>query len=965
LAGDIHPAFFICAVMRKQFYEKVLPSQGLYCVAGIDKNKRTYHHFVETLDEVDSAINQVQEEGQNVFVALNTFRASSRLAEYASYCRSFFIDLDVDPENSKKYVSKDEALASLADFVKITELPPPVRVDSGNGIHAYWILDRDVPTAEWKLYATKFKLLCLDYMKIDTAVTADASRILRCPDTLHLKGEPKLTKLLDTDYPVYDFDMFKEYLGEVQEDITSILAAIPRGLDEDTKAIAKVDNFESLFQDIAEKSLGGSGCAQIKEILTNAVTLEEPMWYAGLSIARHCADWETAIHLMSEDHRDYNYENTIKKANQAFSKPFGCDKFEELNPKGCEGCSFKGHITNPLSIGRRLKEALTIEDTSQDAVRIAADSKAILSFPSFLRPYVRGVNGGVYYAPSKKPTRTNNDSDEDDEDDDEGPRCISVNDLAPIKRMFSIADGECLMMRHVMPHDPTREFILPMKSVYAIDRLKEALSSNSVAFLPTNAVYLMNYLIKWCQYLQSKDKAEIMRMQMGWTENNEAFVIGTNEICKDGVIRKAAASPLVRNISKLLKPVGSYDAWKTSANALNEEGFEMHAFAMLCGFGSPLMRLTSTSGVCVSYFSSESGNAKTGALYAGLSVFGDPKETSIVDGNSTDNAFIGRLLNLKNVMLGIDEASNARPEDISRLAHRISQGKAKMRMQSSVNAERDLEMTASLIAMFTTNQALYDKLVQLKASPDGEVARIIEFDIKRPDKLTQQLGVEIFDTFRHNYGHAGPEFIQYFYKVGEEYVKTVVNKWLVRFKRDFGDDVAYRFYENLISAVFGAGELAVEAGIIDINLERIYTKIVSEVMDLRDNTIKLAPNDYKTLLGEFCNDNQSKFLIFDGERMVNQYDPKQLIGRIEMDTNTYYITRSIFKKFLAERNISASKFEMIAKKENLLIGSDRKRLGSGWKGGASFQAVWTYVFRSNALEGLIKDLIKLDDPAKN
>jgi len=69
-----------------------------------------------------------------------------------------------------------------------------------------------------------------------------------------------------------------------------------------------------------------------------------------------------------------------------------------------------------------------------------------------------------------------------------------------------------------------------------------------------------------------------------------------------------------------------------SMDYLNNPGFELHAFASMSGFGSPLMCYTNTSGVVMS-LTGESGNAKTGAMYAGLSVFGHPKNLSVVDGS--------------------------------------------------------------------------------------------------------------------------------------------------------------------------------------------------------------------------------------------------------------------------------------------------------------------------------------------
>lgn len=940
--------------MRKEFYEKALPSQGVYCVAGIDKNGKITNRFTETLSDLYALIEKIEAD-QNVFVALNTFGGHSRKAEYAIYCKSFFIDLDVATDNPKKYPSKDAALADLEDFVRLKELPPPIRVDSGTGIHAYWLFDKEIPTEEWRTYAAKFKQLCLDHLKIDPAVTADAARILRCPESNNYKTDPPTRgRFIDTEFNEYSFDEFKDYLGKEEPTINSILASLPKGLDEDTKQIAKLDNYETTFQDIAEKSLEGSGCAQIKNILVNATMLEEPLWYAGLSIARHCTDWETAIHLMSEDHPEYNYEATVRKANQSSGKPFSCEKFAELNPKGCDGCPLRGKITNPLAVGRKLKEAKTEEYTPENAVWVAQNPEEVPVLPQYLYPYVRGSeSGGIFYVPPPK-------IDKDGGKWQDDPICISQNDLAPFKRMYSGPDGESLMVRHAMKKDPTREFMLPMKHVYATDKFKEILSTEGVAFEINHTNHLANYFIKWNRYLQSMDKAEIMHMQMGWTASNDAFVIGTTEITNKGEERKAAASALVRNISKLLVRQGDYDIWKKSANALNEPGFEMHMFALLCGLGSPLMRMTSTSGAMISFTSVETGNAKTGAMYAGLSVWGNPKELSVVDGNATDNAFIGRLLNLKNIFFGIDEASNIDPEQLSRLIHRISQGKAKMRMQSSVNAERDLEMTASLIAMVTSNHPMYEKLQKIKASPDGEVARLIEFVIERPTPLINNpsLGREIFDEFRYNYGHAGPEFIKEFFKLGEERVKDKMDAWQTRLRKDFGDDTGYRFYENVVKAAFTAGEIARDAGILRVDLDRVYTKVVSKMLEIKDSTAHINQNDFKNLLGEFSNKNQSSFLFMDEGKMINTYEPRQLVGRIEVDTGMYYVSRTEFKKYLAELNISARQFEMVMRADKILIDVEKKRLGAGWKGGSTFHPIWVYAFKTDNVESLVNELNK-------
>ena len=175
--------------MKKQFYEKALPEQGVYCVAGI-KQGRVLHRFAETIDGLIEHTDKLKENGFDVYVAPNTFKGYSRKSEDAAYARSFFIDLDVN-HGSVCYASKDEALSALSAFVTDTGLPDPVQIDSGTGIQAYWLFEESIAAEVWKPYAEKFKNYCIEKgLLIDPSVTSDAARIMRCPNTFNYKTDP-------------------------------------------------------------------------------------------------------------------------------------------------------------------------------------------------------------------------------------------------------------------------------------------------------------------------------------------------------------------------------------------------------------------------------------------------------------------------------------------------------------------------------------------------------------------------------------------------------------------------------------------------------------------------------------------------------------------------------------------------------------------------------------------------------
>ena len=953
--------------MIKEFYKKALPSQGVYCLATIEPtgDKRTRHKFIESLDDIEDTINQLSKKPVNIFVALSSFNGHSRKADDAVFARSFFVDLDVGEK--KEYQSKSDALVELDLFVKNAQLPPPVVVDSGNGIHAYWMFDRDIPIHEWKPYAEKFKNYCLDNnLKIDPVVTADVARILRAPDTLNHKSDPPSRTYIyrNEDLPVYSFDEFKTFLGEIEvtQSIESILQQAQKGLTDEEKTMYKTDNFESNFRTIAIKSLAneGEGCGQIKYILENSKILAEPIWYAGLSIAQHCIDGDEAIHMMSEDYPGYDREATIRKAQATQNMPHSCEKFNNVNPGICEGCPSRGKITNPLALGKVFKIATAVEHKVNNEIipstlsSVPAIKRGLTGLPKELSPFVYGVNGGIYYMPPIV-------KDEDGTPlPQKPPILVSPYDIWPIKRIFSTVDGECLLMKAILPNDPDREFILPMKFVYALEKFKEIITSVGIYYDPTTkqGQYLMNYIINWGQYLMAKQSAEIMRTQMGWTPDHDAFVVGDKEITRDGRILSSPTSPLCKGIAKHLTSAGSYDLWKESANKLNKEGLELHAFTLLSGFGSILMDQTSTSGVTIS-LTGESGAAKTGALYSALSVWGNPKDLSVLE--ATDNGMTGRYLGLKNMPFGLDEVGNILPKTLSQLIHKISQGKSKIRMQASVNAERDHEMSASLIAIFTSNHSLYDKLTTIKKDPNGEVARLIEFSVRKPKvfKTDAQLGKEIFDSFRFNYGWAGPDFIKVLFGYHHVDISNMMNKWIIKFKKDFGEDTAYRFYENLIAVCMTAGEILNKEGIVELDLDRIYNHIVSEMINIRDNVVKVNSVDYESIIGEFINLHQTGILAFNADNKTCMEPRTALVIRAEEANNLIYISKPEFRKFLIERQVSTREFVYKMKQAGIEVIEKRKKMGSGWKDATAQINVEAYVFPSDKFSS---DTIKVISP---
>jgi hypothetical protein len=277
-------------------------------------------------------------------------------------------------------------------------------------------------------------------------------------------------------------------------------------------------------------------------------------------------------------------------------------------------------------------------------------------------------------------------------------------------------------------------------------------------------------------------------------------------------------------------------------------------------------------------------------------------------------------------------------------------------MQGSVNAEREYEMSASLIAMLTNNHSVYGKLDSLKASPDGEAARVIEFLVHRPDLLNKEgrLGKYIFDAFRFNYGHAGPMYIKEVLRGGDNYVLDHIARWDERFEKDFGIYAEYRFYQNLVGATFGGGSISNEHNITGYDLERVYHQTVLAMIEIRDKVVKVNRTDYPSLLGDFINKNMGNILVLkDGK--VTMEPRGQIVGRIVSEEGLLQVSKTEFKKFLAERQVSLREFEFDMREKKILVDDKKGRLTTGWKSAISVDPAYLYWFKTEIPSDLFNE----------
>lgn len=909
---------------RIPFLTAVLPDKGLYCVVGLKKGAPR-QTFVETLEEVDGVVEGLISQGYDTYFGCAKYlsAADGRTAKNAKWFKSFWLDLDCG--ENKPYASQAEAIQALRLFVKTSGLPRPTIVNSGRGVHVYWTLVQEIGYNDWKPTAEALKKFCASYnLSADPAVTADAARILRIPETLNYKDNPpKVVDVLVMSQPV-EYGVFRQALGiETEEEIheSPFGTDVPRRpLDATTRAL--MGNQVSRFGIIMRKTAEGDGCAQLLHVYKNQEEVEEPLWRAGLSIAVNCEDGDTSIHKISSQHPEYDPSETYVKAQALRDKPYKCATFATLNPAGCEDCPLRGKITSPIQIGSRVAAAKA-EDNIVVMRSATLEEEITVEIPEYPFPYFRGKNGGVYKRGHGKDADGNDIKDE----------LVYEYDFYVVKRLTDPDVGESLWMRLHMPKDGIREFSAPLASVLAKDKFREVLAFQGVTAYNKRLDMLMGYVTKWVQELQQLTEAEKARQQFGWHEDDSKFVVGNREITAQGV-NYSPSSSATSELAAMYTKKGNIKEWSKVANIYARPGNEVRAFTLFAGFGSALFKFTKLNGAIIHLTNNGSGVGKTTIQLLINSIWGRPVEPLM---NQEDKylARMHRIAILGNLPPTIDELTNMADEEVSSMAYAITHGRGRNRMQSQVNAERSNTLRWSSIAITSGNKSLYDQLFNLKDFPEGELMRVLEFGVSKMDDLSKAQSDEMFNPMYENYGIAGELFIRYVITNLPE-VKRLLAMVQRKFDRAAGFTQRERFWSATAACALTAGIITKKLGLHDIDVGKVYEWAVKTMGHLRVE-VRSDGTGPLNRVGMFLNQHNNNMLIVNsfvdrrnGLVEAPVREPRgELMIRYEPDTKLLFIAAKALRDWCSDTQISYKMLSDELKKMGVMKGLLKKSMSKG------------------------------------
>lgn len=330
------------------------------------EDKRSYWSSVNDTEQIIENVMRLRD-SHNVYFgvgvrteALGEFKRGENKDILSLPC--VWLDVDIKGGAHKKENIPDEQEAQT--LLNTFPLEPSIIVQSGGGLHCYWLLqepahiqsEQNMLSAERMLSRFQNVFIQLARSKnlhIDN--TSDLARVLRVPGTFNLKSgkKPVEIEILKPEQRYSVMDLF-----EAIQSIEATLPEVPR-----IKAERK--EYDGEIPDAKRSDRIAQGCQFIRNYLDSQETANYGEWMAALSIAAYCENGQNLVHEWSSEHPDYNEPEVEQKYNEIRSrmKPRTCQSIQQ-EFGACNGCQYFNKINSPIALGMEKNKPMEKEQSN-------------------------------------------------------------------------------------------------------------------------------------------------------------------------------------------------------------------------------------------------------------------------------------------------------------------------------------------------------------------------------------------------------------------------------------------------------------------------------------------------------------------------------------------------------------------------------------------------------------------------
>ena len=952
------------------FLRFVLPQKGLYFSATpasfTDKDGKEHSYYKQacygTVGELAEHCIDLSNDGKNAFFACCSHHApfyevqykgetkkKYRGGENAAYARAQWVDIDC---GNDEYPTQKDGLAGLVKFCKDTGLPRPnAVVNSGNGIHCYWVFAEDVPAPAWVKSAKLFKAIMarFNFAQTDTSRTADAASVLRPIGTnndktvkglgikpVSLIGEPRIEPL-----------SFKSWLKKLIELRDEFGVVVPKGKEPSKNSALSggMDYAPSDANKVANR------CQQIRIFREEmGANQDEPLWRACLGVVGFCEDGEEFAKVWSSGYEGYDEDTTLEKLDNwmANAGPTSCEHFKGCNPKGCEGCVWQGKITSPIVLGRpdpehksEVTREVQVEVITKDAEtgQTVVENKVeqvvdhIPEFPELVSRTYRWT--GEALVVRKKA---------EDGSEDWVPFCSQL----PIPEYrYNCFDEKCWKW-HIRAL--VRPGVWNEGDIKASDLAKGGISllgalGGNLGVVPRGAgADLVNYMRTWAEAVTFEKEEVAMHNHFGWYPD-KSFLLGTKKYMPDGSVKEVRTSASLANYLPGFVPKGTLQRHvELIDKAYNRPDHEMYQYTYLLGFGSVLIRLVHGApvGIATATWSNATGLGKTTAAKAAISIFGDPHAPHQMAsaGKITEYALYRMAGTRRDLPMLLDEVTVWEPKRSGGFAYSYSDGIPKVQGQANGGLRDNSDVEWSNNIILTGNRSVVNDMVSTIPNCAAQVSRVVEYEYTTGHQQTLDMydGLAVFDELWQNTGAVGDAYLRYVVPNAEKIVKRF-NEVRDQLGDAAGVDKGGRFWLLGAATTWTAFEIALEIGLVSFEREPLWNWIVSQIKGMIGSAGE-ANTDLLEMFGEMMAELQRGLIVTDIEGDRRNGKPASFLpgfgvpntaitGRVIHEKKIVYLSQAVVRDWCVKKGINSREMESTLAAKGWLKSVDRMGLAKG------------------------------------
>ena len=932
---------------QRQFFHAVLAHSGLPCLALKRPGQGGMRHrTADTVDLFCDALEETDFRAQDGYFCISTLAQDkvmdrgtlrTRTQTNTSHTRCFVLDIDVhaDDETGKFYTSQDEGRDGLRRLIEALQLPEPIVVNSGYGLHVYWPMMEGVLSAEWKTVAEKFKrvvLLIEPKLAGDGSRIADSAGLLRIPGTLNLKvGTSRPVTIEQWSDDILDF-------GEFAEQMRVYGGATPARQNTSVVPSVSLELAREELEPVALTSLV-KNCNWVARYLKGMDSADEPAWYAMLGLApfvTHTAQGTTIngakiAHVFSRKHPAYTPADTERKYQQAqFGQtgPTTCTRFQSIDRAGCDGCPFLGDVRSPAAAAR-LSRPITEPKAIETSVRDEAGTvtQATVHIPVPPEPYFRGEDGGVFVRSKKQ---------EEDGSWTSFIQKVYDYDLYPTRRYRTEnVETESLEIQLHLPRDGMRTFKMPTELLAEQKKLSTYLTGHGIVAEHGSGVLIAKYMVTYVRDMQVKKAAEIEFSRFGWRDilsDHPNFVVGNGYISKDAPLNAGTFAPYLKQAATSVACAGNLEEWKKAFNVYKGmEGSEPFQMCILLGFAAPLLALTEYRGVLFNMVG-HGGAGKSTALKIMASVWGQPSESRISK-DDTEIASQNMMGYLNCIPVAFDELTKWDPDKLGKFVLNLTGGRGKMRAgRNGANMTNNTEWDT--IVACSSNTSVYNRLAEARTGYTAEAMRVYEVNVEKGDPAHKPRMTEAAAILLKNYGLAGRRYMEWLIK-NILPVQSAVEKAMAQIDAMESRATDERFWVALLATLRVSGKITKQMGLHDYDIDHLIAWATGQTVEARVE-IQAAHSSPLAVLADYFNDSLDGTLYF-REGTVNLDGPSTFVrsvkNRLEATggaIHTAYLSVAAVRQYCLPKSIDMAWLKRGLLEAGVMAqGETTKRLASG------------------------------------